>query len=305
MSKSEKSKRYRDTFSAILNFVEDLIEVYPPKKNTSFDLYNRIITQIKATDTVNIQKCISGFDLFKIAYQSNIVNNSLSTIPNDTRLIYGTNEKIFIPIGKYISKSDETILNSIRHHLLTIFQTVSPQDDMSRALAEIQKSTNPIDHIFNNIDQTTKEGQVISNLMSKIQQSTSRMQGVDISNPGAALQQLMCSGLLPDIMATFSELSENKDGADPQKMMKLIYQGLGSAFDLNSPISPPVTDSSTFCTTLASVNQPSTDQPLNQCSVIELEQLVDPPKILSESKNSKRKRRQKELDNILPEQPVD
>lgn len=304
MSKSETSKRYRDTFSAILTFVEDLIEVYPPKKNTSFDLYNRIITQIKATDTVNIQKCINGFNLFKMTYQSNIVDNSLSTIPNDTRLIYGTNERISIPIGKYISKSDETILNSIRHHLLTIFQTLSPQDDISRALSEIQKSANPIDHIFNNIDQTTKEGRVISNLMSKIQQSTSRMQGVDISNPSAALQQIMCSGLLPDIMTTFSELSENKDGVDPQRMMKLIYQGLGSAFDLNSPISSPVPNSST-CTTLVSVDQPQTDQSFDQCSVIETNQLVGLPKSLSESKNSKRKHRQKELNNILPEQPVD
>lgn len=178
-----------EAFSAIVAFVKELSNVFGhPTKVTPLSLYSRMIDHIKFTDKEAIRKSISGFSDFFTRYGSVLELEKLSEIPRGTTILYGTNERVYIDIQKFIYQADAPTKECILRHLLTIYAILEPD---SNRLDKLQKITNGA------IDSSTPEGDFINTIVNKAQTA---MKGIETDNPATAMMGLFNSGILGDMM---------------------------------------------------------------------------------------------------------
>lgn len=188
------SKRDRDAFNAIFSFVSDIWDVFGTKnvkKVTPLVLYHRLVESTKLSDSDSIEKILNGFKTFFITHGSSILTGQLDNIPENTKILYGSSERICLEIQKFIykTKNDSDTREAIRSHLLTISCILEP--DQSK-ISELEKFSASDIHI----DTSTKEGEFINKLMQKAKNS---MKNVNTSNPMAAVAGMFQSGIVQDM----------------------------------------------------------------------------------------------------------
>lgn len=203
-------ERKTKAFTAIVNFVTDLVSVYGGGNKTSpLALYTRlVVNHIKFTETDRIDSALQGFNAFFDAHGASVIKCEWDRIPENTRIRYGQSDRIYLEIQKYIyqSRSNPGTLNAIREHLLTI-QAILRPTDTSVLVQELEKmsaaSNNaqlapPSDFkAALNIDENTNEGRFIAGIMNKTKDA---LEGFDTSNPATALVGLAQSGVVQELI---------------------------------------------------------------------------------------------------------
>src|SRR5271154_2826374 len=91
-------------FEAILNFVQELKEVFTPKGKNPLNLYNRLLNRIKITDTENVNRIISGFAEFTTQNKEALLNST--EINKNVIIKFGESKRVYLEIGKYLLKKD-------------------------------------------------------------------------------------------------------------------------------------------------------------------------------------------------------
>jgi hypothetical protein len=125
------------TFCAIKEFVSDLWEVFGPSQaKSALALYHRLIQHVEAKESAEgLEKYITGFKVFFVNYSKELFSvETLANIARGTVIRYGSSDKIFIEIQKYVYKATPSQKEIIRQHLLTISATIDPNDETLGAL---------------------------------------------------------------------------------------------------------------------------------------------------------------------------
>ncbi len=181
---------YLKAFNAIVNFVNDLWEVFGnPKKPTPLALYRRLTQHIKFTDEKAILKAIRPFKKFVTKNKEIIMSGELAKMHRGTVIPYGTRPRICIEIQKFIHKGDTETNAIIHQHLLTISAIFSPNE---KTIQELEKKLN----------ENSPESKMIKNVIDKIGPV---MAGIDTQNPMAAITQLASSGIMGELFGSMTQ----------------------------------------------------------------------------------------------------
>lgn len=195
-----------EAFSAIINFVKELNEVFgSTKKATPLGLYNRIVDHIKFTDSKAICKAINGFQQFFASYED------FDKLPINVKIVY--TDRIYIDISKFIGRADETTKNIIKQHLLTISAILEPDDSKLEQINNIQKT----------IESTSNEKEFIDGMLENTKNT---FQNIDVENPTEAIMTLLSDGSLMDMVAGLQSGVQSGD-MDPRKLMGVLQGTLG------------------------------------------------------------------------------
>jgi len=192
--------RYNEAYSAVISFVEELWDVFGEKTEISpLALYNRLLNHIKLGDKESINRCLTGFRYFVATYNDNLINDDMDNIPKNAKITYGTSDKIYIEMGKFIKNSDSDTCDVIRQHLLTISAILESDGEKAKILEDTLHKLN--------IDTNTNEGKFVSDIMGKAHSAMANMD--DVQDPTAAIASLMQSGLLSDLTTGIQQGVEN------------------------------------------------------------------------------------------------
>ncbi|HMP28086.1 MAG TPA: hypothetical protein PKD85_00715, partial [Saprospiraceae bacterium] len=211
VTKKSTSKKDREAFNAIFSFVGDIWDLFgQTKKVDPLVLYHRLISNTKLSDTDSIEKIIAGFKAFLTIYNDDVLKLTLDNIPKGTKIQYGTSERIYLDIQKFIhrTKNDEDSRQAIRDHLLNISCIIEPNSIKMAELEKLAKGEITV-------DTSTKEGAFINSIMQK---AKAGMKNVDANNPMAAMAGIFQSGVVQDMMKGLQEGVASGD----MKMDKLL-----------------------------------------------------------------------------------
>jgi hypothetical protein len=207
---------YQDVFSAIKMFVGDLYSVYGTKKITPLALYHRLLQTMDVKDEKSMKKMVDGFRAFLKQNEIHILKNELKKIERNTVIRYGESPKVFLEIQKYIYKTkDESILESIQGHLLTIGTILDPNTEK---LAQLEKMHEERAKNSLGLDTTTPEGEFIKDIMETAQESLGG-QSMDSNNPMEAMMKLYNSGIAQKLMSGIQNGANGKK-MNARKLMK-------------------------------------------------------------------------------------
>jgi hypothetical protein len=173
----------------------------------------------------SVQKVLTGFERFFILYDKLLTNDEMDTLPVGTSILYGDNERVAIEIQKCFHKSDAGLTANIRSHLLTISALLFPNKDTLGRLEAFKGETTNEDgepQAFK-IDVTSAEGQFIGGVMEKAKNA---LQNTDMSNPTNAFMGIARSGILNDMMASFSSGQVNGQKLNARKMMRVMQEAM-------------------------------------------------------------------------------
>ena len=222
-------------FRAIKELISDLRELYSNPKSP-LALYNRLIQHIKDNEQgPGINKCISGFVNFFDTHAKHLdsVELMMEKIPRGTTIPYGTSDKVFIEIQKFLHLADEESREAIRMHLLTIATIMEPDETALNNLDTATATSRSLQKDLltrMGLDADSKEGTFISDTMAEIQES---MKDCKTDDPTAAIMGLM--PMIPGIMGKL------RDGVtDGSIDMTKLISSMGGAFTgANSIQMPP------------------------------------------------------------------
>jgi hypothetical protein len=219
------NKKNIDAFGAIINFVNDLWEVFGKGATvTPLALYHRLVGKINMSDREGIQKVIVGFSDFLKKYDHCLVNTSGESIPKGVIISYGTSERIHLEIQKYLHQSDQATKESIRRHLLTISAILEPNKEK---IAQLEKKISDL-----NIDTDTKEGQFISNIMQKAKDN---MADVNTDDPMQAMTSIFRSGIIQDMVTGLQQGVGNGE-MNIQTLLTTMQSALGAIMPMPSQL---------------------------------------------------------------------
>jgi len=217
------NKVYREAFSAVLDFVEDIVAEFKPKKGSALNLYARLVEKITFKDTDAINKVLGGFRSFIVGNDHLILEDHIDKIQD--RIHYGENERIFIDVVRFYRNSDAEARNIIRQHLLTIYAILEEDIKAKEALKSAPPlKANPSEitkTMFPELDENSNEGKFVNSIFGETQRA---MEGSNPSNPLEAIMSVMGSGGIQEIMASL--------GSGDVDMGKLIgsMSGMFSGF---------------------------------------------------------------------------
>lgn len=221
-------------FRAIKELIGDLRELYSNPKSP-LALYNRLIQHIKDNEQgPGINKCISGFVNFFNAHAKHLdsVELMMEKIPRGTIIPYGTSDKVFIEIQKFLHLADEESREAIRMHLLTIATIMEPDETALNNLDTATATSKAVQKDLlarMGLEADSKEGAFISNAIAEIQES---MKDCKTDDPTAAIMGLM--PMLPGLMGKL------RDGVtDGSLDMTKLISSMGSAFTGTNGIQMP------------------------------------------------------------------
>jgi len=212
-----------ESFQSILEFTQDLAEIFETTKNSPIGLYNRLITTIKISDDKAISGFVSGFQQFFLKNKNFVFDDKLREIPQGTIIRYDISTKIYLDIQKYIHKSDDSTLTAIRKHLLIIGALLESD------IKEMEKIENILSGIKEELTDSD-EGQFVKNIMDK---ASNLVKDVDINNPMAAIGSLMNGGLMKEM---FSGIENGGKGGkmNMKKLMKTMMSTMEKITDIES-----------------------------------------------------------------------
>lgn len=222
---SRPNKKNIDAFGAIVNFVNDLWDVFGKGSVvTPLSLYHRLISKINLSDTEGIQKAVSGFKTFFSSNEVYLVANKLENIPRGVVINYGTSDKIVLEIQKFIYQSDPSIKASIRQHLLTISAIIEPD---TKKIEQLEKRLNDL-----NVDTNTAEGKFISNIMEK---AKTGMSSIDTNDPTQAMMAIFQSGVIQEMIGGLQN-GVTSGQMDIRTLMSTMQSAIGAIIPAESDL---------------------------------------------------------------------
>ena len=194
-------------FKAIHGFVIAVGELYKDKQK-SLALYYRLISQTTFSHTVAMTKHVSAFEAFCSSNSKAIETQQVNDICEP---IVKYSERAFIDIKKILLLSDEDTQKAIWEHLLTITALVVPSSaDSVKEILKKYASTNK------------NETEFVTDFMSKLE---SEAPSIDSANPMEAIQKIMSSGMIENLMAG---IGSGDGGFDISKLVGIATSMLGS-----------------------------------------------------------------------------
>lgn len=229
------SSPYDTALQAVKDFVEALWEGYKAKNSTApFCLYHRMLVKMKPGDpgySESLNKVLGGFREFLSAHQDVVLHGSLKTIPADQTILYGTNKKIFIPIGQLLRQTeDDDDVEVAKQHLLIIYGLVDTSKEVRKAVeasivsaAEIASAEETIVSPGAASSGPVKEDLFLQDVLG---QAKSAMEGADPENPAQAVMALLSSGVLQNMMGGL-QAGVGSGEMDLNKLMQSMQRTLG------------------------------------------------------------------------------
>jgi len=231
-------EKYVESFKAIVNFVDDIFEVYGNSKKASpLNLYRRLIGHIEESDGEALNKVLCPFQEFIGKYDNVIMENRLDVIPRETRIRYGTSDTVYIDIQKFIhlSRQDHDAREAIRQHLIAISAILEPN---GKKLEELDKRMNEL-----NVDTTTNEGKFITDILGRAKTNMDGLEDINMENPTQAIMGLLSSGVIQDMLTGIQEGVKNGD-MDMHKLLGSMHSAMGSLMPPPPPNKNSVNNSS-------------------------------------------------------------
>lgn len=129
----------RKIFSAILDFTEQLSEIYVGEDKTCpLNLYLHLLSKMTFDNKTAMRKVVEGFKKFILAKEEYLLGNILE-IPIEESIYYEKSDKAYIPIGQILAKKDGNA-KLIHKHLLTIGFIIFNKQTFSNKITEISAS---------------------------------------------------------------------------------------------------------------------------------------------------------------------
>lgn len=257
MSTVKTDSTVSEAFVAIVVFVNDLQEaIGGPAAALPLSMYWRLLAHIKPNDMNSIRKATDGFATFMTQYGQIIIQAKYDELPLGAKIYYGTSERVYLDIQKYLHKADPDIRASIRSHLLTIGAILTPKQDMLEELSKAaavpkEEPGFSLEDVTNlKIDQSTAEGKFISGLLDKARDSADSIDPSD--NPMATIAKLATSGLLTDMMKGLNEGTQNGT-LDIRRLLGTMHGAIGQLLPKDEP------DGRTFPPSQAPIPTPSSE----------------------------------------------
>ncbi len=185
-------------FDAIASFVQDLDTGFG-KRYKPAALYNRLTVRTTPQDTTAIERHINAFRVFFNQNQNYIRTKELAT---NARIVYS--ERIYLDVGRILSKTDTTAHKHIHQHLVTIYSLMNlGTREGVQALETIKTKAPELDL---NLPDTT-EGKFIHDTLTEMTSHFENME--DNDNPMAVMSSMMQSGFftkfMGDLQTKFSD----------------------------------------------------------------------------------------------------
>src|SRR6185295_10080322 len=121
------------TFNAISSFIQDL-DVGFGKKYNPVALYNRLISKTTFRDSVAVNRHIKAFEAFFNANNGYIGTKKLA---EEARVKYS--DRVYLDIGRILSKIDDDSHKQIHQHLTTIFTLMNIGTEKGKEALETLK----------------------------------------------------------------------------------------------------------------------------------------------------------------------
>lgn len=206
-------------FRKICFFVEQLKNALDGKYH-EINLFNHLLSKIEVSDNLAIQKIVKIFKDFCLKNNDAIIRKKYKNFVTD-KIVFSS--KVFINITQIMEISDLQTRDIIWQHLLTIYSCIDPTSEARKVLEEIIQSkkhtevesgkSEENDGDGGNEKEEKEEGQTpeddfLEEIFSKVQNKIdpSIVQG---GNPIQAINSIMQSGILPDLIGTIDKNVKN------------------------------------------------------------------------------------------------
>jgi hypothetical protein len=183
-------------FNAISNFIQDLNTEFG-KKYKPVALYNRLVEKTTMDDVEAINRHIASFKTF---FTNNNEYVKTKKLENNAKIIYS--ERIYLDIGKILSKIDEQAGDIIHKHLATIYSLINigtKEAEQALQLLKENATEENKDMLDINIPDTT-EGKFIKDTLNELTEQFSSMDTSQDVNPMVLMANMMQSGFLTKFM---------------------------------------------------------------------------------------------------------
>jgi hypothetical protein len=206
-------------FEAIKTFVHELANIHD-KKFYSLVLYNRLLSQTLVNHTKAIEKHKEAFRAYCIKNGDSILEKNLTNLTND-KIIYS--DKVFLNIKEIFDNSDDNTKNVIWNHLIYIYALIEP--DAKEKAKDILK----VVETKNNNDDLKCDDPFVQSVIDKV---TSNVDLSKTSNPMEAVNSLMSSGVLNDIMQSMNTKLESGE-LNVNSLLQTVTKMSGGSLDPN------------------------------------------------------------------------
>jgi hypothetical protein len=193
-------------FKAISNFIQDLNNGFG-KKYKPVALYNRLVEKTTTNDIDAINRHISSFKAF---YNNNKDYIKTQKLENNAKISYS--ERVYLDIGKILSKIDKDAEIVIHKHLATIYTLINigtkEAEQTLQLLKEKQSKEEDNDILDINIPNTT-EGKFIKDTLNELTEQFSNLDTSEDVNPMVLMSNMMQSGFLTKFMGNLQNKFSN------------------------------------------------------------------------------------------------
>jgi hypothetical protein len=206
-------------FKIIDDFVRSLSTAYG-NRHKPLLLYNRLISKTKAVHDVSIRRHVSAWQKFCVENRE-AIREKVATKICTKKVEYS--ERIYIDIDLLLHIADQENKEVIWKYLLLISALLDPEGRAKETLRSLfQNRDQSNNQIANGSgDDSSKEVNFLTNIMEKVSKN---VKIDDNTNPAEALNSVMKSGILTDIMSDIQKTVQNGQ-LDPSKIFG-IAQGL-------------------------------------------------------------------------------
>lgn len=204
------------TFEAIVDFVSDLKASFVPKKDVKspLALYFRLIKKTDMLDKNTVLNFVNPFKKFFDQTEKLLINDDVKAIEQmlyGTRIAYGSSERIYIDIHRFITSTDDDNKKMIRAHLINIYSLIKPSLEAQKALDDCDlKSQEQMTDMFKGIFEEINNSDIKDKL--------------ETDSPFEIAKTMMSNGALESIFKKFSGIMspEGGGGINPDSMMKMM-----------------------------------------------------------------------------------
>lgn len=211
-------------FRAVVEFVDDLWNLYSTKGTSPLAVYRRLLQRLKEDDDESMNKVMMGFARFLVNNEQVLLANKLEEIAQGVNIRYGTSERLYIPIQKYYHKADANGRLAIRRHLINISHILDPSELKTELIAEELEELG--------VESNTNEGKFIADIIAEAKNS---MGDVDAGDPIQATMGLVSSGILSKMMGGLQQGVESGE-LDPQKLFSSMQGIVGQFMSGDNPM---------------------------------------------------------------------
>jgi len=215
-------------YNAIASFVQDLNTEFG-KKYKPVALYNRLIEKTTLGDVVAIDRHIKAFRTF---FDQNPKYFKDARIKGDSRICYS--DRIFLDIGKIMSKTDAKTHEYVNKHLITIYTLMNLNNEKGKAALETLKEKEPStnDATIDIALPDTSEGNFIKDTLTDM---TAQFENLgDEANPMQMMSSMMQSGFFTKFMGDLQNKMESGE-MNLQSLMGTVTSVIGDVAPQDGP----------------------------------------------------------------------